>query len=277
MSSSEPRLVQTFLLDGTLEGVRIVDCESTVKAFVVPRLKLADVKNREELTWPSLYFLLGSDDNQAYIGESENFYDRVKNHDQKKQWWDLAIAVVSTTNTLEKGDVKYLESLAVERAHAGSVAIENKTVPARNTIHEFKLHKLQKILDDTQLILTLLGYDLLSSPKAKAEQVWHCNTKKTKAKAVFRGDKFVVLAGSVVDKSHAESWARDHENEVIERDFVFDKYGVDQGDIVEIENNIGFISPNHAGRIICGRSVNAWTTWKNEAGQTMDEVMRRGA
>ena len=29
------------------------------------------------------------------------------------------------------------------------------------------------------------------------------------------------------------------------------------------------------GRIVNSRSVNAWTTWKNSAGQTMDEVMRR--
>ena len=92
---NSPKLLQSYLLDGTIEGVRIIELsESSVKAFVIPRLKLNDVKNREEICWPSLYFLINSGDNQLYIGESENFYNRVKNHDQSKDFWDLAIAVV---------------------------------------------------------------------------------------------------------------------------------------------------------------------------------------
>lgn len=68
-----PKLLQSYLLDGTIEGVRIIELsESSVKAFVIPRLKLNDVKNREEINWPSLYFLINSGENQLYIGESEN-------------------------------------------------------------------------------------------------------------------------------------------------------------------------------------------------------------
>ena len=116
---NSPKLLQSYLLDGTIEGVRIIELsESAIKAFVVPRLKLNDIKNREEVSWPSLYLLINSGDNQLYIGESENFYNRVKNHDQSKDFWDLAVAIVSNNNSLEKSDVKYLESLAVEKAQA---------------------------------------------------------------------------------------------------------------------------------------------------------------
>lgn len=272
---SQPRLLQTYLLDGTLEGVRIIDCESTVKAFVIPRLKLSDVKDRQELSWPALYILVSRDSNQAYIGESESFYHRVKNHDQNKTWWDVAIAIVSTTNELEKSDVKYLESLSVERAQSGSVEVQNKVAPIRNNIHEFKLHKLQKIIDDIQLIMISLGYDIFSSPKSKSEEVWFCDSKKTHAKAVFKGDKFIVLAGSMLDKSDAASWRRSSPDEVVERSELFLR-NEDLGDTVQLVENVEFRSPNHAGRIVNGRSVNAWTTWKNSTGQTMDEVMRRG-
>lgn len=48
MSSIQPRLVQTYLLDGTIEGVRIIDCESTVKAFVVPRIQINEVMRRSK-------------------------------------------------------------------------------------------------------------------------------------------------------------------------------------------------------------------------------------
>lgn len=277
MSINQPRLIQTFLLDGTLEGVRIVECESTVKAFVVPRLKLADVKNREELSWPALYFLISSGDNKAYVGESENFYNRIKNHDQNKPWWNIAVAIVSTTNGLEKSDVKYLESLAVERAQGGSVTVENKTAPIRNNIHEFKLHKLQQILDDTQLILTSLGYDILSVPEQKVEQVWYCRTKKTDAKAIFRGDQFIILEDSKIDINATETWIKSYPAAYKERNDILASQmgGVAIDDTVILTKDVAFRSPNTAGGFAAGRNVNAWTVWKNEQGQTMDEVMRK--
>jgi len=275
MVSSSPRLIQTFLLDGTFEGPRIIDIESSVKAFVIPRLHLGSVKNREELLHPALYFLINSDDSKIYIGESENFYHRIKNHDQEKQWWDVAVAIVSTTNSLGKGEVRYLESLAVERAQGGSMSVENKTVPTRNNVHEFKLHQLQHILDDTQLILTSIGYDALSVPE-KTEQIWYCRTKKTDARAVFRGDKFVVLSGSKLDLEHATSFEKFFPADLAKRREIMNSKSVVSDGIAILNDNIPFRSPNDAGQIVTGRSINAWTTWKNESGQTMDEVMRRG-
>lgn len=270
-----PRLVQTYLPDGTLEGPRIIELsDSSIKAFVVPRLQLRNIRSRLELARPALYFLVSGDESLGYIGESENFLHRMRDHDQKKDFWDVAIAIVSTTNSLEKSDVKYLESLAVERADAGSMKIENKTVPVRNNVHEFKLHTLQKILDDTQLILTSLGYDILSSPAIK-EDTWYCKVKKTEARAQFRGDKFVILQGSRIDKTHAPSWAANWPKALAEREEIFVKYGRDLGDIIELTENVAFKSPNHAGGFATGHSINAWVTWKDESGQTMDEVMRK--
>lgn len=275
MGSSSPRLIQTFLLDGTFEGPRIIDIESSVKAFVIPRLHLGSVKNREELLHPALYFLINSDDSKIYIGESENFYHRIKNHDQDKQWWDVAVAIVSTTNSLGKSEVKYLESLAVERAQGGSMSVENKTAPIRNNVHEFKLHQLKHILDDVQLILTSIGYDALSVPE-KTEQIWYCRTKKTDTRAVFRGDKFVVLSGSKLDLEYASSFEKFFPADLAKRREIINTKSTVRDNVAILNDNIPFRSPNDAGQIVTGRSINAWTTWKNESGQTMDEVMRRG-
>lgn len=274
----KPRLIQTYLLDGTLEGVRIVEVsESQVKAFVVPRIKLNNIKDRQELKQPSLYLLVNSGENQVYIGESENFFHRIKTHDQSKDFWDLAIAIVSSTNHLEKGDVKYLESLAVEKAKASAaVEILNKTVPVRNTIHEFKVHSLQAVLDDTAFIAELLGYSIFSTKQDRAEETWYCVTKKTNAKAQFRGDKFVVLAGSIVDKSYAPSWGKDWPKALAERIELLTKYGKDHGDATELTENVSFRSPNHAAGFLAGRSMNAWIGYKNSDGKTMDEIMRKG-
>lgn len=273
----KPRRIETFLPDGTLEGVRIIEIsESEIKAFIIPRIKLNSVKDRPEIKQPALYLLFNSGDGQVYIGESENFFHRIKNHDQSKDFWDTAVAIVSTTNRLEKSDVKYLESLAVERAKA-SAAMEvlNKTIPVRNNVHEFKVHSLQGILDDTALVAELLGFSVFATSKESKSDVWYCTAKLTDARAEFRGDKFVVLSGSVIDKTVAPSWANRWKQAMADRLDIFTKLGRDNGDTVELTENVSFKSPNHAGGFLTGRNVNAWITFKNNEGLTMDEVMRK--
>lgn len=152
----------------------------------------------------------------------------------------------------------------------------NKTVPARNNVHEFKVHSLHIVLEDTAFIAELLGYSIFSTKQTDQIDIWYCTTKKTNAKAQFRGDKFVILSGSVIDKEHTPSLERDFPNSITERNEIFKKFGRDTGETVELTENVPFKSPNHAGGFASGRRMNAWTTWKNSDGKTMDEVMRRG-
>lgn len=276
-----PRLIQTYLPDGTLEGVRIIEAESSIKAFVVPRIKLNDVKNEVETKQPSLYLLINSGDNQVYIGESENFFDRIKNHDQKKDFWDTAVAIVSTTNSLEKSDIKYLESLAVERAKAtAAMTVLNKTIPARNNIHPFKVHIMDGILEDIALIIESIGFSLLSTKKDEETAVWYCKTRKTDARAEFRGDKMVLLAGSRIDGTERPSYPARYPGASAERKKTLATKGIpadDDKDVYILTENIAFKSPNQAGKFCVGGHMNAWTTWKNADGKTMDEVMRKGS
>lgn len=276
-ATNTPRLLQTYLPDGSIEGVRIIELsESSVKAFVVPRIKLNSIKNREEVNWPSFYLLINSGDNQLYIGESEKLYDRIKNHDQTKNFWDFAIAIVSKDNSLEKSDVKYLESMAIEKAHAtAAMEVTNKTIPPRNNVHEFKVHSLEKILEDVALIAESLGFSIFKTQKLTEDSMWYITTKKSSARAEYRGNKFVVLSGSRVDKTAAPSWIQSYPEARAERDAILSK-GIDRGGCVELTENIAFESPNKAGVFVTGRSINAWTTWKSSEGKTMDEVIRKG-
>ncbi len=273
-----PRLIQMYLPDATLEGVRIIEVsESAVKAFVVPRIKLNDIKDESRIRQPSLYLLINSGENQVYIGEAENFYDRVKNHDQNKDFWDTAVAIVSTTNSLEKSDIKYLESLAVEKAKAtAAMEVLNKTVPSRNNIHEFKLHSLQMILEDIALIAQSLGFSLFSTKQDDVSDVWYCKTRKTDAKAQFRGSRFVVLAGSVIDGTERPLFPVRYPSASAERrSLLAEKAQQREDNNYELTENITFKSPNHAGGFCVGGNINAWTTWKNANGKTMDEVIRK--
>jgi len=274
---NKPRLLQTFLVDGTIEGIRIIDCETTVNAVVIPRIKLSEVKSLEETTRPALYFLINADGDQAYIGEAENFYNRIKNHDQNKDWWDVVVAVVSSTNELSKGDVKYLESLAVERAQNGSIKVQNVVSPVRNNISRFSVHKLQNILDDTELILKSLNYDILSTPDNDTEDdVWYLSHKGITARGEYRGSQFVLLAGSTIHTEATERWMRDFPNQYATRLDVLKNKATLKGGHAIITENLAFKSVSMAAGIVTGGHVNGWKAWKNSQGKTMDEVMRKG-
>src|SRR5690606_7236180 len=112
----------------------------------------------------------------------------------------------------------------------GSSSLENGTIPPRNNIHRFKLHKLEKILDDTQLILTSLGYDIFSAPESQSDRLWYCKSKLTDAKALFRGDQFVVLSGSLIDKAHTPSFEKGWSHQVKERAELMAAKAIDHGD-----------------------------------------------
>ena len=58
--------------------------------YVIPRSNLSVLNERQELQTPAFYILLGEDEAtrpKAYIGETENFRERVKDHDSKKAFW----------------------------------------------------------------------------------------------------------------------------------------------------------------------------------------------
>ena len=83
--------VYTKLLDKTLEGARIIDMGSTksCECFVLPRDKVAEVaKKQPHLQQYGFYILLGRDKNykpMAYIGQTNDFTNRVNDHKQKKK------------------------------------------------------------------------------------------------------------------------------------------------------------------------------------------------
>jgi hypothetical protein len=276
------KTITIFLLNGKPNGVKIVELSNRIiQAFLIPRSLLNDVKNRLELYGPALYVLCERDGSQVYIGESENFYNRIKNHDQDKDFWEIAIAFFAKDKGLEKGDVKYLECLAVEKARAANrFTVLNKTVPPRNNLHEFKVQSVEEFFEDASLLISSLGYPLFDPVSTHDDLIdnsyWYCAGKKTEAKGVYNEDGFVVLAGSRIDASQTPSFSSNFPKEAKEREEKLKKYGVFSSEgYYELKENIIFKSPSRAGGFCLGRSSNGWIDWKNDQSKTLDEVMRK--
>lgn len=93
------KTVTTYLVDGDPKGTRYAFISNKIcQMFVIPRSNLAYLNEQDKLQKPAFYVLIGEDaaiKPEAYIGETENFKERVKDHDNKKSFWQKALVFVS--------------------------------------------------------------------------------------------------------------------------------------------------------------------------------------
>lgn len=281
MNTEVPRTITIFLATGNPNGVKKLEISNRIiRAYVVPRLKIADAKAYEDLTQPALYLLFDKEATKAYIGESENFYERVKNHDQGKDFWDVAVAFIAKDKSLEKGDVKYLESLAVEKSKdAGRLETINKTIPPRNNLHEFKVPTITEFFNDVALLTSTLGFPIfekIETANVADENIWYCKGRLTDAKGISGDSGFKVLSGSLIDATNVPSFASNFPKELADR---IKLLGVNarrfSDQQYELTHDITFPSVSRASGFCLGRPSNGWKDWKNSKGKTMDEALRK--
>ncbi len=68
---------------------------------------------------------------ETYIGETEHFKERVKDHDNKKSFWQKSLVFVSKDADMTNADVQYLEYKAIAVAKGSNTFIlsDNKQTP----------------------------------------------------------------------------------------------------------------------------------------------------
>ncbi len=274
------KTITIYLQDGDPSGIKIAEISNRVcSAYLIPRNLLKLARDQQELSRPALYVLLSRDGSESYIGESENFLNRIKTHDKddEKEFWDCVIVFVAKDESLEKAHVGYLESIAIARAQlANKSTLHNKGGSNKNHLHRFKVDVIEEYFEDCVILIETLGFSLfevLTADKISDRDVWFCTSKETDARAVFEGAGFTILAGSKIDPSYAESWETAFPKSLQERIDILEKSAEMINGIYTLQENVTFKSPNHAGGFATGRNVNALTTWKNSMGQTMREVL----
>ena len=86
------KTITTYLVDGNPNGIRTCFISNKIcKAIVMPRAKLLDAKKRSELQQPAIYILLSDSEDKIYIGQTEDFLSRIRDHETKKSFWVQAI------------------------------------------------------------------------------------------------------------------------------------------------------------------------------------------
>lgn len=292
MKRSRAKTIQIFLPDGNPGGVKFVEVTNrTVQAILIPRSLLSTVKNRPEVQNVALYFLFGDNDEgtrtEAYIGEAEVGYDRLKQHNVGKDFWDVAVLVVTNNsqNQFTKSDVKFLEHLAFTEAMvAGRYAI-NQTIPTNPFIPEWRREDLFDIFETISLLLGTLGYPLFESYRGNQEdrtletnddELFYCTRRDTEAFGKWTEDGFIVYKGSKMASYSSPGFESrlDKHNEIIQK-FMNDGILGKEDDRYVFLNDQPFNTPSAASSFVLQSASNGWTDWKDKSGRTLDELKRK--
>lgn len=279
-----PKTLKIFLLDGEPTGSKIVEISNwTGKAYVIPRNKLKDLLNRGELNSQSIYFLFGETElgkQKIYVGEAEEFKKRILQHNQNKDFWNLAICFISKDDNLTKAHIKYLEAVIIEKIKkAGRVEIENGNNGSTPKLPESDKADMDLFLENLQIVMSSLGYvfmeDLSVEDNINKDDVYFVSGRNIKGVIRITNEGYVVQKGSTIAGEDVNSFTGTPLS--VWRFQVFNSHRVaklEDGNYELLENMV-FTSPSYAAAFILGRSSNGWTTLKNSSGKTLDEIKRK--
>ena len=273
------RVLQLLIPTGKPNGVKLIKVSGwDGLCYIVPRQALNELSKDSDVNNPGLYFLYGkdesSDDQLAYIGESESFFHRITSHNAKKDFWDEAIVF---TGELNKAHVKYLEHKAVRLAkQTGRMQLANATTPPENKLSEYDKVGAELFFSHVQFILEAFGYDIFKTIEESASggELYYLkgNGFDATAKLLDNGG-MVVYAGSLASISETNSfggWAQ-----AARQQFLQDTSLVAEGGSYRLTRDITFRKPSAAAATIAARSINGWTAWKDASGNTLDENVRK--
>ena len=166
------------------------------------------------------------------------------------------------------GSPSYASSFVCGKNSNGLTEWKNKDGVTLKELNEDNADKKKQTKKSHKTVTT---DQLISNDTVVTENVTllHLSSSKVSAKGYYTGGRFVVLAGSQMSPTPRKACRKsllDRRNMLIENR--------------QVENyvfmeNITFGSPSTAAAVILGGETNGWTTWKNDAGDTLKEIEKK--
>lgn len=270
------KTVTTYLIDGDPKGTQYAFISNKIcQMFVVPRSNLSYLNSQEKLQKPAFYILLGEDEAtkpQAYIGETENFRERVKDHDSKKTFWQKALIFVSKDADMTKADVQYLEYKAIEQARKANAYVlsDNKQTPKAPNLPEYQKDSMDEFFDDVKFLASFIGCNIFEIAQPKSEHLFFLKTRKCDAVGFYNSSGFTVLKDSVIADTSVQSFSWKEKREAMLKE-----YTATENEKLVMTCDKVFSSPSTAADFCSGSSNNGWIVWKDKDGNTLDSVYRK--
>lgn len=282
---NDAKTIQIFLPSGDPRGIRIAEITTRiVRVIEVPRSLVGDLLKIREAQQVGLYLLFGDgasgDVPQVYVGQSGNVGARINQHNQNKDFWNRALAVISLTDSLTQTHALYLEWLCLKAAQeAGRYALENGNAGARPHTPAPLEADCHEIYETARTLAATLGYPVFEplAPHSKgssADETFYCKAVGCDGKGLYTEEGFVVLKGSVGRRENVPSM-KGTPGERLRKQLLDKGVMVAEGDKVVFKKDHLFNSPSTAALSLMGRAANGWDNWKGKDGRTLDELKRQ--
>lgn len=273
------KTIRIFLIDGDPNGR--MSCELSNwsgKAYKIPRIKIKECTDRDDLTSTGVYLLFGKDDDgkdQVYIGEAESILKRLTQQLQQKEFWNEAIVFISKDENLNKAHIKYLENRLHEIATATNrYKVDNSIIPTQSSISESDRAEMEEFIEYIKMLVNTLGHKVFEEkreikPKQKQATFFCKGVRGADGQGEQTSDGFVVFKGS---KAAGVAVASMTANFVTLRQKLIDEgVLIDKGDYFEFPDDYIFTSPSTAASMVLGRNANGLIEWKQKDGKTLKE------
>lgn len=268
-------------MTGNPKGSRYVFISNRIcMMYVIARSELSLVNGIERLKYPSFYILLGQDEDQnpmAYIGQTEDFTERVKQHDYKKSFWNRALIFTSIGNDMQsmtKADVEFLEYKGYKLAkeiNRYSLS-ENKQEPKEPHLPKHQRDAMNEYFEDCKSLVAFIGCNLFEEGKKehkKGQITFYLTRVGCNAIGVYSAEGMTVLRDSHVMKDCAPSYKNvERRNEWLKNNSY-----VKDGEFY-LKADCSFESPSAASSFCLGRSSNGWKDWKTQDNNDLDSIYR---
>jgi len=273
------KTIKIFLIDGDPNGR--MSCELSNwsgKAYKIPRIKIKDCTDREDLNSTGVYLLFGKDEDgndKVYIGEGETILKRLNQQLTQKEFWNEAITFISKDENLNKAHIKYLENRLHKIAEATNrYKIANTIVPTQSSISESDRAEMEEFIENIKMLVNTLGHKVFEQkrehkPQTKQETFFIKSVRGADGQGGPSSDGFVVFKGSKAAGSIVDSMTSNFVTlrvKLIEQGVLIEK-----GEYLEFADDYIFSSPSTAAVMVMGRNANGLTEWKTEKGITLKE------
>lgn len=295
--------IRIYLKEGSVTGIKFAELvNQTIQALSCPRNKLSELNSyfSKEINTQGVYFLLGQEEEtlkpKVYIGEAENVWDRLKNHDLKKDFWNEVIIFTSKDDNLTKSHIKYLESRIVEISkETERYNLENGNTPTLSSLPLPDRDAMEEFLSNIKLLTGTLGHKFLENPiliqnntipidqpKSSKDNGQHSeNSEKMelflsingiKANAIQTNEGLVVLKESEVSSNSSKNYGYGALRDKLIQEGVIQSKNENE---LFFSKNYLFSSVSSAAAVIVGYSVNGRSTWKNKEGKSIKEIEQK--
>ena len=273
------KTIKLFLIDGEPNGRMSCELSNwTGKAYKIPRTKLKECTDRDDLNGTGVYLLLGKDlegKELVYIGEAESILKRLTQHLNQKDFWNETIVFISKDENLNKAHIKYLENRLFEIANlAKRYKVENVITPTQSSISESDRAEMEEFIEHIKLMVNTLGHKVFEEkrelkPKQKADIFLIKAARGADAQGEPTSEGFVVFkdsrAASTIVNSMTSSFV------TLRQKLLDDGVLISKGDYLIFADDYLFSSPSTAAAMVMGRNANGLTEWKLKTGKTLKD------